>query len=339
MQEPSSEHVVTFTKHKHPFFKLYSMLAKSFVALLPVPFPPRICTNQATPNHSLIEIDSSSFDKSHLEVLIDFYAHSDWNPRVIERPLGVGSGVTSLQAYNLSPPELAFLLRINDSRQMLPKVYEACRFFSLQAALRLCLVLVGSYTGYPHNNLSLLAKSKKRLRIDGVLDSKAIMSLQRKYPGACDVGEDEDGEELEEEDEFEDVDEEEEEDLDRGEEEEQYYEFTSNMGNIPIFGRGPPPDLDPNVDLSGFFGIDAETLAQNKQFQELVKTLPLMLGYSSDFASGDADVRFEGFTPEQLLETLRQSGSDLRLDLNGKTFYFKQPDFPRDDSQDEPTPP
>jgi hypothetical protein len=332
-QDNSSELVLTFNKHKHPFFKLYSTTARSFITLLPVPFTCLSAPNPSNPNLLSIDIECSSFEKSHLEILIDFYSQSNWNPRVIERPASTTTGPISLAAYNLSPAELGYLLRINDTKQLLPKVYEACCFFKFQAAIHLCYVLVGSHIGYGHASLSLLHKCKKRLRIDGPLDCRSIMMLQRKYPAFCEFGEDPDDEpeDFEEDGEYEDIEEEEEEQDDRGgEEEEQYFDIGPHLHASR--GGVAPREGDQVIDLTSAFK-DSNGLADNKEIKELMRSM--VLNCKPEHISSDVFKKCEGLTPELLYESLGKIGLGLRLDIKGRTLYFKLPGTNSDQTQPE----
>ena len=168
---PSEEKEVrlAFVKGRHQFFFLYDQVALRFLDLV----GRKAATDR---NETEIEVEgNTTFDKNHLEAIVDFYVESNWQPRTIKKIWS-----NRLSDYQITEPEYAFLLRCADSKQ-LAKLYECASYFKLLAPSRLCFLALGSRVRYDHTDLTSLQSVAESFDITDPLDVLKIDALQKKY--------------------------------------------------------------------------------------------------------------------------------------------------------------
>lgn len=160
---------LAFHKGKHQFFYLYDTTAQRFLSSIGRSVDPSKIEDE-------VEVDpSTTFDKQHIEAVVEFYSDSDWNPRVIEKVWS-----NRLADYDCTEAEYMFILRCSDHRNF-AKLYECACFFNLQAAKHLCFLVVGSRVLYNQNDLTTLQTVALKLGISDPLDHIRTSHLQKKY--------------------------------------------------------------------------------------------------------------------------------------------------------------
>lgn len=190
--EQQKEFRLAFARGKHQFFFLYDNTACSFMEAIGREVDKELFEAE-------IDVDSSTtFDKVHLEHVVDFYSDSNWKPRVISKVFS-----SKFTDYKFTEPEYAFILRCSDNKQF-SKLYECAKFFDFRAAVHLCFVVVGTRVHFDSNDLTSLHNATTRLGITDPLDNIRAIALKKKYAflnnppdisGDSDTGEEELGEE------------------------------------------------------------------------------------------------------------------------------------------------
>lgn len=188
---------LAFTRGKHHFFYLYDSQACSFMEAIGKEVDKDMFEAE-------IEVDlTTTFDKIHLEHVVDFYTDSNWQPRTIKKVFS-----NRLKDYKFTEPEYAFLLRCSDSKQF-SRLYECAKFFDFSGAVHLCFVAVGTRVHFDPTDLTTLQSVTSRLGISDPLDSIRTTALHKKYAflnmppdisddsdtGEEEIGEEEDAEE------------------------------------------------------------------------------------------------------------------------------------------------
>ena len=162
---------LTFLRAKNTLLRLFDEDAISCMEALGHPI--------LDPNQKDYEIEAESgttFDKSHLEAIIDYYSECKWKPVVVEKIVS-----SKLEDYFSTPADLAFILRCNDTRQH-GKIFECAQAYNFLAASRLCLVILGVRLAFDPNELSTLQAVRRKLGIKEAFDSNSRLEISRKYP-------------------------------------------------------------------------------------------------------------------------------------------------------------
>ena len=123
-----------------------------------------------------LSLDEVSFDKLHIDILLEYYIDSGWQPKIVHR---VESN--KIEDHVDNEVEYRYLMRCMDKKVM-NKVFECAIYFEMTAAVRLIYLIIASQVLFDSSNLYTLQSVRRKLGISDVFDSVQSNSILKKYP-------------------------------------------------------------------------------------------------------------------------------------------------------------